>query len=259
MEPILTLRKAGFRYGTSWAVRGVDLDVYPGEMLGMLGPNGSGKTTLLKILDGMLLPHEGKVYVRGKSMVHLKRGEIAKVVAMVAQENFFRFAFSVLEVVLMGRFPHLGSLQFEGDKDLKIAVDALKATHALELSERSIHELSGGEKQRVLLARALAQEPGAILLDEPTSFLDLKYKKEIFDVIASLAVEKGLGVVIVSHDIDLVSQYCHRIVMLKHGAVHMTGTPDQVVDAASIEAVYECAVLVDRNPLTGKPRVSLKP
>jgi iron complex transport system ATP-binding protein len=259
MEPILTLRKAGFRYGTSWAVRGVDLDVYPGEMLGMLGPNGSGKTTLLKILDGMLLPHEGEVYVRGKSMVHLKRGEIAKVVAMVAQENFFRFAFSVLEVVLMGRFPHLGSLQFEGDKDLKIAVDALKATHALELSERSIHELSGGEKQRVLLARALAQEPGAILLDEPTSFLDLKYKKEIFDVIASLAVEKGLGVVIVSHDIDLVSQYCHRIVMLKHGAVHMTGTPDQVVDAASIEAVYECAVLVDRNPLTGKPRVSLKP
>jgi iron complex transport system ATP-binding protein len=259
MEPILTLRKAGFRYGTSWAVRGVDLDIFPGEMLGMLGPNGSGKTTLLKILDGMLLPHEGEVFVQGKSMVHLKRGEIAKVVAMVAQENFFRFAFSVLEVVLMGRFPHLGSLQFEGDKDLKIAVDALKATHALELSERSIHELSGGEKQRVLLARALAQEPGAILLDEPTSFLDLKYKKEIFDVIASLTKGKGLGVVIVSHDIDLVSQYCHRIVMLKHGAVHMTGTPDQVVDAASIETVYECPVLVDRNPLTGKPRVSLKP
>jgi iron complex transport system ATP-binding protein len=259
MEPILTLRKAGFRYGTSWAVRGVDLDVFPGEMLGMLGPNGSGKTTLLKILDGMLLPHEGEVFVRGKSMVHLKRGEIAKVVAMVAQENFFRFAFSVLEVVLMGRFPHLGRLQFEGDRDLKIAVDALKATHALDLSERSIHELSGGEKQRVLLARALAQEPGAILLDEPTSFLDLKYKKEIFDLIASLTKEKGLGVVIVSHDIDLVSQYCHRIVMLKHGAVHMTGTPDQVVDAASIETVYGCAVLVDRNPLTGKPRVSLKP
>jgi iron complex transport system ATP-binding protein len=259
MEPILTLRKAGFRYGTSWAVRGVDLDVFPGEMLGMLGPNGSGKTTLLKILDGMLLPHEGEVFVRGKSMAHLKRGEIARVVAMVAQENFFRFAFSVLEVVLMGRFPHLAKLQFEGDKDLKIAVDALKATHALELSGRSIHELSGGEKQRVLLARALAQEPGAILLDEPTSFLALKYKKEIFDVIASLAKEKGLGVVIVSHDIDLVSQYCHRIVMLKRGAVHMTGTPDQVVDAASIESVYECPVLVDRNPLTGKPRVSLKP
>jgi iron complex transport system ATP-binding protein len=259
MEPILTLRKVGFRYAESWAVKGVDLDVFPGEMLGMVGPNGSGKTTLLKLLDGMLLPHEGEVLVRGKSMVTLKRGDVAKVVAMVAQENFFRFAFSVLEVVLMGRFPHLGRLQFERDKDLKIAVNALRATHALELSERSIHELSGGEKQRVLLARALAQEPGVILLDEPTSFLDLKYKKEIFDLIASLTREKGLSVVIVSHDIDLVSQYCHRIVMLKNGAVHMTGTPDQVIDAASIEKVYECAVLVDRNPITGKPRVSLKP
>ncbi len=259
MEPILTLRKVGFRYGASWALRGVDLEVFPGEMLGILGPNGSGKTTLLKLLDGMLLPHEGEVFVQGKSMVTLKRGEIARAVAMVAQENFFRFSFSVLEVVLMGRFPHLRRLQFEGDKDLKIAVNALRATHALELSERSIHELSGGEKQRVLLARALAQEPGAILLDEPTSFLDLKYKKEIFDLIASLTKGRGLSVVIVSHDIDLVSQYCHRIVMLKNGSVHLTGTPDQVITAESIQNVYECAVLVDRNPMTGKPRVSLRP
>ena len=259
MEPILTLRKAGFRYGSSWAVRGVDLDVFPGEMLGILGPNGSGKTTLLKLLDGMLLPHEGEVLVRGKNIVTLKRGEVAKVVAMVAQENFFRFAFSVLEVVLMGRFPHLGKLQFERDKDLEIAVDALRATHSLELSERSIHELSGGEKQRVLLARALAQEPGVILLDEPTSFLDLKYKKEIFDLIASLSTKEGLAVVIVSHDIDLTAQYCHRIVMLKNGSVHLAGVPDQVIDAAIIEEVYECAVFVDKNPLTGKPRVSLKP
>jgi cobalamin transport system ATP-binding protein len=259
MEPILTLKKAGFRYGSSWAVRGVDLDVFPGEMLGMIGPNGSGKTTLLKLLDGMLLPHEGEVLVQGKSMVTLRRGDVAKVVAMVAQENFFRFSFSVLEVVLMGRFPHLGRLQFERDKDVTIAVNALRATHSLELSKRSIHELSGGEKQRVLLARALAQEPGVILLDEPTSFLDLKYKKEIFDLIAGLAQEKGLAVVVVSHDIDLVAQYCHRIVMLKQGSLHLAGTPDQVLGAASIEEVYECAVLVDKNPLTGKPRVSIKP
>jgi iron complex transport system ATP-binding protein len=259
MEPILTLRKAGFRYGSSWAARGVDLDVFPGEMLGILGPNGSGKTTLLKLLDGMLLPHEGEVLVGGKSMGALKRGEVAKVVAMVAQENFFRFAFSVLEVVLMGRFPHLGKLQFERNRDLEIAVDALRATHSLELSERSIHELSGGEKQRVLLARALAQEPGAILLDEPTSFLDLKYKKEIFDLIASLSTKQGLAVVIVSHDIDLVAQYCHRVLMLKQGSLHLSGAPDQVIDEGSIRAVYECDVLVDKNPLTGKPRISLKP
>jgi len=259
MEPILTLKNAGFRYGSSWAVRGVDLDVFPGEMLGILGPNGSGKTTLLKLMDGMLLPHEGEVLVAGKSMGTLKRAEVARVVAMVAQENFFRFAFSVLEVVLMGRFPHLGKLQFERNKDLEIAVDALRATHSLELSKRSIHELSGGEKQRVLLARALAQEPGVILLDEPTSFLDLKYKKEIFDLIASLSTKERLAVVIVSHDIDLVAQYCHRVLMIKNGHVHLTGTPDRVIDAENIEKIYECAVLVDKNPLTGKPRVSLKP
>jgi len=259
MEPILTLRKVGFRYSASWAVRGVDLEVFPGEMLGILGPNGSGKTTLLKIMDGMLLPHEGDVLVGGKSIGSLKRGDIAKVVAMVAQENFFRFAFSVLEVVLMGRFPHLRRLQFERDKDLEIAVNALKATHTLELSERSIHELSGGEKQRVLIARALAQEPGVVLLDEPTSFLDLKYKKEIFDLIATLTREKRLGVVIVSHDIDLMSQYCHRLLMLKNGSVHQSGTPDEVIRTESIQEVYGCAVVVDYNPLTGKPRVSLKP
>jgi len=259
MEPILTLSKVGFRYSASWAVRGVDLEVFSGEMLGILGPNGSGKTTLLKIMDGMLLPHEGDVLVGGKSIGTLKRGDIAKVVAMVAQENFFRFAFSVLEVVLMGRFPHLRRLQFERDKDLEIALNALKATHALELAERSIHELSGGEKQRVLMARALAQEPAVILLDEPTSFLDLKYKKEIFDLIANLTREKRLGVVIVSHDMDLVSQYCHRLVMLKNGSVHLTGTPEEVIHAQSIQEVYECAVVIDKNPLTGKPRVSLKP
>jgi iron complex transport system ATP-binding protein len=159
----------------------------------------------------------------------------------------------------MGRFPHLGRLQFEGDKDVKIARNALIATHALELAERSIHELSGGEKQRVLLARALAQEPRTILLDEPTSFLDLKYKKEIFHLIADLTKKQELAVVLVSHDIDLLSEYCNRIVMLKHGSVHLSGTPDQVINVASIETVYDCAVLVDRNPISGKPRVSFKP
>jgi iron complex transport system ATP-binding protein len=259
MGPILTLRNAGFRYGASWAIKDVDLEVFTGEMLGILGPNGSGKTTLLKLMDGMLLPHEGEVLVRGRGMETLKRGEVAKTVAMVAQENFFRFDFSVLEVVLMGRFPHLGRFQFEGDRDLEIAANALKATHSLELSERSIHELSGGEKQRVLMARALAQEPAVILLDEPTSFLDLKYKKEIFDLIAGLTGEKGVAVVVVSHDIDLVSQYCHRVLMLKQGSVHLAGAPDQIIDEESIRAVYECDVLVDKNPLTGKPRISLKP
>jgi iron complex transport system ATP-binding protein len=157
----------------------------------------------------------------------------------------------------MGRFPRLGRFQFEGKRDMEATSRALQATQCLDLAERSIHELSGGEKQRVLLARALAQEPTVILLDEPTSFLDLRYKREIFDLISSLTHERGLSVVVVSHDIDLASQYCDRMVMLKDGRIYSTGVPDEVITASNIEAVYECPVIVDKNPAAGSPRVSL--
>ena len=157
----------------------------------------------------------------------------------------------------MGRFARLKGLQFEGEKDREVALQVLRATDTLDLAGRSIHELSGGEKQRVVIARALAQEPRIILLDEPTSFLDLKYKREIFQLISSLSRDRGLSVVLVSHDIDLAAQYCHRLVMLKQGAVYETGEPEQVLTTSNVETVYECPVLIDRNPATGKPRVSL--
>jgi iron complex transport system ATP-binding protein len=257
VEPTLTLKEVGFRYGSSWAVRDIGLQIHSGEILGILGPNGSGKSTLLKIMDGMLVPQEGEVMIEGRPVASFGRSGLAREIAMVAQESHFRFPFSTLEVVLMGRFPHLKKLQFEGKRDMEVAFNALYATHTLELAERSIHELSGGEKQRVLIARALAQEPKIILLDEPTSFLDLKYKREIFQLISSLSLEKGLSVVVVSHDIDLASQYCHRVMMLKNGSVYDSGDPEAVITAASIEVVYECPVLVDKNPATGRPRVSL--
>ena len=240
-------------------MKGVDAEVRGGEILGVLGPNGSGKTSLLRIMDGLLQPQEGQVLIWRESISSLTRARIAKEIAMVAQETHFRFAFTALEVVLMGRFPHLKRLQFEGEKDLDMAFQALKATHALDLAQRSIHELSGGEKQRVLIARALAQEPKVILFDEPTPFLDLRFKREIFQLVASLSLDHGLSIVVVSHDIDLVAQYCHRVTMLKHGSVYATGDPETVVTAQNIEAVYDCPVLVDKNPATGKPRVSLPP
>lgn len=257
MEPILTLKKVGFKYETLWALKGIDLHVGAGEILGILGPNGSGKSTLLKIVDAILVPQEGKVLINNRDIGSLGRSSLAREVAMVAQENYFRFSFSTLEVVLMGRFPHLKRLQFEGERDMEVALNALSATHALELAERSIHELSAGERQRVLIARALAQEPKIMLLDEPTSFLDLKFKREIFQLIASLSLEKGLSVVVVSHDIDLAAQYCHRVMLLRDGSIYEMGEPDQVITAANVEAVYDCPVLVDKNPATGTPRVSL--
>lgn len=258
MEPILKLNNISFKYEDKEVLKNIDLDVNPGEILGILGPNGSGKSTLLRIMDGILTPQSGEILINGESYHGFKRSHLAREVAMVAQENHFRFSFSCIEVVLMGRFPHLKRLQFEDHNDLKIAMESLKATHALEFAERSIHDLSGGERQRVLIARALAQEPRVILLDEPTSFLDLKFKREVFKLIASLSKEKGLGVAIVSHDIDLVAQYCSKVVLLKNGSVYRTGDPDTVVTAENIEYVYECPVLVDRNPLSGRPRVSVR-
>jgi iron complex transport system ATP-binding protein len=257
MDPVLSLKNIKFRYDRSWALKDVAFHIHPGELLGILGPNGSGKSTLLKVVDGVLDPQEGEVLLKGRPVSAYTRSGLAKEVAMVAQETHFRFSFSALEVVLMGRFPHLGRFQFEGKHDMDVAFGALGATHCLELAERSIHELSGGEKQRVLIARALAQEPAVVLLDEPTSFLDLRYKKEIFDLIFSLTHDTGLSVLVVSHDIDFAAQYCDRMVMLKGGRIYSIGTPDKVVTASNIEAVYECPVMVDKNPVTGSPRINL--
>ncbi|MBW1764289.1 MAG: ABC transporter ATP-binding protein, partial [Deltaproteobacteria bacterium] len=151
MEPILTLDNVGFTYDDMPALKGVSLELHSGEILGILGPNGSGKSTLLKIIDGILLPQEGEVLIKEKPIKNLKRSDLAREVAIVAQETHFRFSFTALEVVLMGRFPHLRGLNFEGERDLEVAHNSLEATHALELAERSIHELSGGERQRVLI------------------------------------------------------------------------------------------------------------
>lgn len=257
MGTVLSLKKVGFRYGEPWALRGLDLDIRPGELVGVLGPNGSGKSTLLKVLDGILIPQEGEVLLKDRQVNKYGRMGLAREVAMVAQESYFRFSFSALEVVLMGRFPHLGRFQFEGKKDMDVALKALASTHCLELAERPIQELSGGEKQRVLIARALAQEPAIVLLDEPTSFLDLRYKREIFDLISSLTRDRGLNVLVVSHDIDLAAQYCDRMVILKEGRAYSAGPPGKVITAENIEAVYGCPVIVDTNPAKGSPRVSL--
>ncbi|MFH1929973.1 MAG: ABC transporter ATP-binding protein [Pseudomonadota bacterium] len=257
MGQIMTLKNVGFTYGSLWALKGIHLDIPAGELVGILGPNGSGKSTLLKIMDGVLVPQEGEVQLKNRALSGFKRSALARKIALVAQETSFRFAFSVLEVVLMGRFPHLTRLQFEGKRDIEVALLALEAMHAVNLAERSIHELSGGEKQRVLIARALAQEPELILLDEPTSFLDIKFKREIYELISSLTSEKGLTVVVVSHDIDLAAQYCHQLVILKDGHLFSIGTPENVVTTSNIETVYDCPVLVDRNPATGSPRVNL--
>ena len=257
MEPVLSLDRVRFGYGSRRVLHDISLQVHQGEILGILGPNGSGKSTLLKVMDGIVLPDAGEVKVNGAPLRHLDRGAVAKQIAVVSQEDHFRFPFSVKQVVMMGRFPHLKALQFEGERAMAVVHEALEVTYCLELSDRSIHELSGGERQRVLIARALAQEPAVILLDEPTSFLDLRFKRGIFRLIEHLSRAMGLSVVVVSHDIDLISQYCSRVLLLKDGAIFSIGGPQQVISASNVEAVYECPVHVDQHPVTGKPRVTI--
>ncbi len=259
MDEILTVEQAGYRYGEAWALKDVSLKAFGGELLGVVGPNGSGKSTLLRIMDGLIDPDEGRVRLYGSRLRGFSRAEVARAVAMVSQESHFQFPFSVMEVVLMGRFPHMRRLQFEEEKDWLAARKALQSTGVLDLADRNIHALSGGERQRVLIARALAQEPAVLLLDEPTSFLDLRHKREIFRLAASLARDMGLGVVVVSHDLDQASQYCDRLIVLKEGRSIAEGPPRDVLTPGMIEAVFECPVRVDAHPDTGRPRVTMVP
>ena len=257
MESELILRNVYFRYDSRWCLEGINFELQKGEIVGIIGPNGSGKSTLLKIIDGLLKIQKGEILLCNKPLSKYKRGDIARHIAMVPQEETFRFSFLVSEVVLMGRFAHGGPFPFERKEDLEIASQSMKHTGTLNLAARSIHELSGGEKQRVLIARALSQRARIILLDEPTSFLDIRHKVEIFELISYLTLTQGISVIIISHDISLAAQYCHRMLLLNNGGVYKIGEPSEVVTSDTISTVYQCPVLVDSNPVSKTPRVTI--
>lgn len=246
-----------FRYHQDWVLQDVSFQVRKGEFVGVIGPNGSGKTTLLKILYRLLSPQQGEVFFDRLSLKKMSRGEIAKKIAVVAQETYPAFPFRAIEMVLMGRSPYLGHLMFESPKDLEIAKKAMEWTETLPISQRPIDELSGGERKRVYIARALAQEPEMILLDEPTSNLDIHHQVEFLDLVLSLNREKGLTILMASHDLNLASEYCDRLIFLQNGKIYKMGSPEEVMTRENIEKVYGCEVWVDRNPVSGMPRVSL--
>ncbi len=255
MDPELILKNVCFKYDHQWCIKDINFELKRGEIIGIIGPNGSGKSTLLRVIDGLLRMQKGEVLLGNKSIYRYKRGHIARYIAMVPQESIFRFPFSVFEVVLMGRFPHLGHFPFEKSEDLKIAEKSMELTSTLNLATRSIHELSGGEKQRVLIARALTQRARIILLDEPTSFLDIRHKVEIFEIISSLS--RSMSLIIVSHDISLAAQFCQRIILLDKGKIYKIGAPSEVITAENISTVYQCPVLVDKNPISNTPRITI--
>ncbi len=238
-------------YGDRQVLHGVSFEVLAGEMLAIVGPNGAGKSTLLRILSGALTPWSGVVELEGQPIGMYDRRAIARRLAVVAQENLVAFRFSVLEIVLMGRAPHLGAFHFETRHDLEIAHAALERFDLLELARRPIQELSGGERKRVFLARALAQAPHVALLDEPTAFLDLKHVAEIFARFRELRSESGMAVVATLHDLNAAALHADRVLLIKDGAVAGYGTPEAVFTADNLRAVYETEVHVGRNPATG--------
>jgi iron complex transport system ATP-binding protein len=241
----------------------VSFFVEPGEMLGIVGPNGSGKTSLLKLLGKIVPVQQGSVALFGSSMSDLRQEAVAQSVAFVPQDTSQTFPFTVAETVLMGRFPRHHrtvwdwGFAWDSPDDRAVAQQAMKTMDVWHLAERSVTELSGGERQRVIIARALAQDPRVLLLDEPTAFLDLQHQIEICSVLNRLKEERGLTVVLVSHDLNVASQYCDRLMLLDRGQVFRLGTPDDVIQPEVLEAVYRCQVLVDRHPRSGLPRVTL--
>ena len=248
----LETRAVGFSYSGKTALEDVSLLVEPGEVVGLLGPNGSGKSTLIKILSGILPQYDGSARVDGTEVRKARRRDLASKLAVVPQETSFGFPFTVLETVLMGRHPHLAGLAFETQQDVELARAALDRCGAVHLADRTIQELSSGERQRVVFARALAQEPRALLLDEPTSFLDIRHQTELYDLVRELALAEGTAVLTVLHDLNLAAEYCDRIYLLREGRVAAAGRTDEVFTYANLTAVFETEVYVDTNDLTGQ-------
>ncbi len=246
----LNVNSVECRYGSTKILSDINLTVKPGDFIGILGPNGSGKTTLLKSISRVLKPYGGSILIDKEDIYQLKPLDVAKNMAVVPQDTAVGFNFSVLDVVLMGRNPHMGHFQMESPKDVEIARKAMELTNTWSLAQRPIQELSGGERQRVIIARALAQEPKILLLDEPMSHLDIINQLEVMDLIKSLCVNNGLMVLAVIHDLNMAARYCNTAVMLKNGKVYALGQIESVLTSENIRSVFEVDAIVRRNFVT---------
>jgi len=251
----LSARGVGFDFPARPLFRDFSMALEEGDFAGVLGPNGAGKTTLLRILAGVLSPRSGSVHLFGEEMGRIPARRRARLLAVVPQESRVLFPFTALEVVLMGRFPHLGILGMESRVDQELALGCLAEVGMAEASDRPLNALSSGERQRVLIARALAQEPQVLLLDEPTTFLDLKHRLRVYEILARLNVEKKLTILAISHDLNLAARYCRRLWVLKHGGVLAAGTPSEVLTPEIVRSTYETDVEIGRDPRAGTPFV----
>jgi iron complex transport system ATP-binding protein len=239
-QVILSASRATYRYAGAPqdAVREVDLEVRPGQLLALLGPNGSGKTTLVRLLLGVLKPAGGNVSVLARPAHAWTRPEMARMVGVVVQREEPAFPITVKQTVALGRYPRHGPWEPLGETDARAVERALARCDVADLAGRWVSTLSGGEWQRVRLARALAQEPRALVLDEPTANLDLRHEMEVFELVADLVRREGLAALVITHHVNLAARYAHRLVMLHQGSVRAAGTPAAVLTRETLEDVY---------------------
>ena len=260
--PLVELRGVGFAYpgsGTGQArpFRLADLtfEIGTGEIVGVLGPNSAGKTTLIRLLTRVLAPDAGAILLEGRPLPHWRPAELARRVAVVPQGAPPEFPFTVEELVLMGRYPHAPERYFESPADRESARVAMQATSVLELAAQRLDSLSGGERQRAAVARALAQEPRLLVLDEPTAHLDLRYQAETAALLRRLNREHGVTILLVSHDLNLAAEVCDRLLLLAAGRQVAVGAPEAVLSETLLAAAFGCEVTVEKHPATRRPVV----
>jgi iron complex transport system ATP-binding protein len=255
----IAAHQLSFTYGQNPVLKDVSFSVPKGQFFIVIGPNGSGKSTLLRTLAGLLRPKTGHVTLMGRPLARHSRRQVARQVAFVPQSTTLSFPFTVQQVVLMGRAPHLGWPAIEGKSDWQAAGEAMVFTGTDHLADRRINQISGGEQQRVFLARALCQAPKVLLLDEPTAALDLRHQVHIMDLLEQLIRHLSLTVIMVSHDLNLAAMYAQRVLLMADGAIAHIGTPDMVLEQKRLESVYGCPLLVNRSPVGAYPQIHLLP
>ena len=240
-------------YGAKKVLEAVSLSAKKGEILGIIGPNGAGKTTLIKAMSRIVAPENGEIYLNARSLDSFSFREMAQQIAVVPQGISISFDYTVRDIVMMGRHPYIGKLSSATSRDLEICDRAMRLANIAHLAGSSVNKISGGERQRALIARALAQEPKILLLDEATSNLDISHRIEILNIIRSLTGE--VTVISVFHDLNLAAYYCDRLIMLKEKKIFAVGEPGDVLTRETINAVYGIDVLVRAHPLTGRPYI----
>ncbi len=261
---LVEFRDVSFAYPASagrrtrpFTLANLSLEISAGEIIGVIGPNSSGKTTLIRLLTRVLEAAAGEIRLEGVPVERLSRPELARRVAVVPQGILPQFPFTVGELALMGRYPHDPGRYFESPRDRVVAREAMEATGVLELADLPLEHLSGGERQRAVIARALAQEPRLLVLDEPTAHLDLRYQVEAAALLRRLNRERGMTILLVSHDLNLAAEVCDRLLVLNGGRAAAIGAPEAVLDEALLGSVFGCGVVVDKNETTGRLVVRL--